>query len=721
MRHDEQADMMASMECSNEPGTFDRRQFLKTLGGGIFILFTVGQVDAQAAAGFGGGRGYPQDFNAYLRIGEDGRVTCFSGKVELGQGVVTSLAMMLAEELEVPLESVDMVMGDTAQCPPDMGTFGSMSTRFFGPAVRAAGAEARGVLLDLAAERLGAPRDQLVASAGVISVKDQSQKKVTYAELAQGKTIEKHLQTKPALKTPAEFKVMGKPVTRRDAVEKVTGKAQYAGDVRLEGMLYAAILRPPAHGAKMKSVDTAEAEKAEGAQVVRDGDLIAVLHKTPDGARKAFDKIKAEWDAPPAQCDDKTIFDYLMKTPPNGNVSARGGDVAEGEKLAAVKFEETYYNSYVAHAAIETHTALADVQADKATVWASTQGPFGIPGSVAPAVRIAPDKIRVYTPFVGGGFGGKTAAPQAVEAARLSKLVGKPVQVCWTRAEEFFFDTFRPASIIKIRSGITNAGEIAFWDYIVYYAGQRGSEHIYNIAHHRTAVHGEWGRGAGGGHPFSVGAWRAPANNSNTHARESQIDIMAAKAGIDPVEFRLKNLKDDRMIRVLKAAAEKFGWTAAKAPSGRGFGVACGIDAGTYVATLAEVAVDKATGKVQVKRVVAAQDMGTVVNPEGATIQMEGCITMGLGYALSEEVHFQGSRILDEDFSAYVLPRFSWLPKIETVLIKADDLTPQGGGEPAIVTMGGVVANAIFDATGARLHNMPMTPERVKQALAAHA
>jgi isoquinoline 1-oxidoreductase len=374
-------------------------------------------------------------------------------------------------------------------------------------------------------------------------------------------------------------------------------------------------------------------------------------------------------------------------------------------------------NSYVAHAPIETHTALAKVEGDKATVWASTQGPFGVQGQVARALGFSSENVRVITPFVGGGFGGKTSGPQAAEAARLAKLAGKPVQVAWSRAEEFFYDTFRPAAVVKIKSGITKSGKIALWDYDVYFAGSRGSQQFYNIPHHRTSTFGEWRGGGSSAHPFGTGPWRAPANNTNTFARESHIDIMASKAKMDPVEFRLKNLTDDRMSRVLKTAADKFGWTPSKAPSGRGLGVACGIDSGTYVAIIAEVEVDKRKGHVQVKRVVCAQDMGIVINPEGARLQMEGCITMGLGYALSEEIHFKGGKILDSNFDTYELPRFSWVPKIETVLVKAEDISPQGGGEPAIICMGGVIANAIYDAVGARLLQLPMTPERIKQSL----
>jgi nicotinate dehydrogenase subunit B len=697
----------------------NRREFLTWLSTGIVIFISLGDVaDAQETRRQRSGRpSGPSDFNAFLRIGEDGRVTCFTGKIEMGQGPITSLPQMLAEDLEVPLESVDIVMGDTALCPWDMGTHGSMTTRSFGPNLRAAAAEAKAVLLELAAESLKVPPTQLTAKDGVIFDQQNKEHRVTYAQLAKGQKIERHLTGKAALKEPASFNVMGKPQVRRDSLGKVTGKAQYAGDVRLPGMLYASILRPPAHGAKLKSAETDACKQIPGVQVVHEDDLVAVLHQFPDVAEAALAKIKAEFEVPEPTVDDKTIFDHLLKVAQEPRVGAHGGDLEEGTKLASKKFESTYLNSYVSHAAMETHTALAQIEGDKATVWASTQSPFGARDQIARALGFPPENVRVITPFVGGGFGGKSQSAQAVEAARLAKAVGKPVQVCRTREEEFFYDTFRPAAVVKIKSGVDGAGKIAFWDYEVFFAGERGASHFYSIPHHRTAASGR-GFGGEGPHPFGTGAWRAPGNNTNTFARESQIDLMAAAAGVDPVESRLQNLTDARMVRVLKAAAERFGWTPAKAPSKRGYGVACGIDAGSYVAAIAEAAVDPKKGTVQVKRVVCAQDMGLVVNPEGAKIQVEGCITMGLGYALSEEIHFQGGKVLDTNFDTYELPRFSWVPEIETVLVENKELPPQGGGEPAIILMGALVANAIHDATGARLFQCPMTPERVKAALA---
>ncbi len=698
----------------------NRREFLKrigVLGGGIIVYFSYGDpLSLAQPAPSEGRRGFaPDDFNAFLAIAADGRITCYTGKIEMGQGVITSLAQMAADELDAPFAAVRMVMGDTDLCPWDRGTWGSMTTRFFGPLLRQAAAEARAVLLELAAEALQVPLERLAAKNGVIFDKSRTGSRVTFAQLTKGKQIERHLKSKPPLKEAAQFNVMGQSFLRTDALEKVTGEAKYAGDIHLPGMLYARIFRPPAHGAKLKRVDISGAKKVEGALVVQEGDLIAVLHKFPDEADKALARIRVQFDLPKTGLDDKNIFDHLLDVAPEGSIVGEGGYLETGRKLSTEVFEETYLNSYVDHAPIGTHSALAEVSKGKATVWASTQTPFGVKEQVAAALGLPSDRVRVKPAFLGGGFGGKSASAQAVEAARLAKRTGRPVQVAWSRSEEFFYDTFRPAAVVKIRSGMDGDGHMVLWDYEVCFAGSDGAQQFYHVPHHRERSRGSW-RGASGYHPFGTGPWRAPGTNTNSFARESQMDIMAAWAGMDPLDFRLKHLRDNRMRRVLKAAAKAFGWKPLKAPSGQGYGMACGIRSGAYVATLAEVEVEKSTGRVQVKRIVHAQDMGLVINPQGATLQIEGCVTMGLGYALTEEVHFKDGEIRDLNFDTYEIPRFSWLPEIETVLIE-EDSAPQGGGEPAIVCMGAVIANAVFDATGARLYQLPMTPERIRQAM----
>jgi nicotinate dehydrogenase subunit B len=705
------------------PGTgsaLERRQFLKLAGGGLVVFFAVGDGLALQEGARGGG--YPDDPNAYLKVGPDGRVTCFTGKIEMGQGIITSLAMMLAEELDVPLEAVDMVMGDTALCPYDAGTFGSRSTKYFGPPMRQAAAEARGVLVRLAAARLGAAEEELATKDGTVYIAKRTLKKATYAELIGGKKIEVRLEKKPPIKPYSKHAVAGKPTLRTDGRAKVTGEAKFTGDIRLPGMFYAAILRPPAHGAKLKSADTAAAEKVPGARVVRDGDLVAVLHEKPDVAAETLTLVEAEFEPSESKLDNATIFAHLKAAAPRAEVVVEAGNLDEGAKRAIKSVEKSYFAHYVAHAPSEPHTAVAQVEGDRATVWASTQSPFRAQGEVAQTLGLPTANVRVITPFVGCGFGGKNQGGQIVEAVRLAKLAGKPVQVAWTRKEEFFNDTFRPAAVYDIRAGLDGENRIVFWDYKNYHAGSRSSQPVYDILHKRVLSFGGGFGGGGAGavpaHPFGTGAWRGPGSNTNIFATESHIDIMAETAGMSPLEFRLKNLADARMKKVVGAAADKFGRTFAKAPTGRGYGIAITDYLGSYVATMAEVEVDKEKGAVRVLRVVCAQDTGEVINPEGARMQIEGCITMGLGYCLTEEIRFKDGRVLDENFDTYEIPRFSWLPKIEVVLVDNPEMAPQGCGEPAVTVMGAVVANAIYDAIGVRMHTLPMTPARILQALA---
>jgi isoquinoline 1-oxidoreductase len=695
----------------------DRRDFLGLVGGGIVVLFGLNPSAPSTAAER---PGYPSDFHAYLAIGANGRVTVFSGKIEMGQGVMTSLAQMAAEELGVDLASIDMVLGDTDKCPWDMGTFGSMSTRFFGPALRAAAAKARAVVTTLAAAKLGVPADRLLIENGMASVAGEPTRRVSFAELSDGVRIAETVTQAAVLRSAADFTVMGRSPKRLDGIEKVTGSAKYAADIRLPGMLYARLLRPPVHGAVLTQADTSAAEKLPGVLVIKRDDLVAVLHADPEAAASALAQIHADWQQPEATLNQDTIFEHLLAHAGAPTQVAAKGNLATAP--AAKPFETVFQKGYVAHAPIEPRAAIADVRPDGATVWASTQTPFPTRDGIAAALGFDPKLVRLITPFVGGGFGGKSAGGQAVEAARLSQICGKPVQVERTRAEEFFYDTFDPAAVVKISSALDRDGRISRWDYQVFAAGERGATTFYDIPNLRILSAG--GMSYGGAppvkdlHPFAVGPWRAPGANMNVFATESQIDIMAAAAGVDPMAFRLKHLGDIRMRGVLQAAADAFGWRPAAGPSGRGHGIALSSDAGSFVATMAEVKVDKASGKVTVVRMVCAQDMGIIVNPEGARMQIEGGLTMGLGYALTEEVRFQGGEVLDQNFDSYHLPRFSAVPRIEAVLVRNNELAPQGCGEPAITTAGAVIANAVFDATGARMLRLPMTPKRVAAAIA---
>jgi len=382
-------------------GGISRRSLFKVLGGGIVVFIGLDPLTTRAQDA---GRIYPEDFNAYLVIGENGRVTVFSGKIEMGQGVLTSQAQMVAEELGVELAAIDMVLGDTDQCPWDMGTFGSLTTRMFGPALRAAAAQARQTLLALGSAKLEVPVAELVAKGGVVSVAAQPGHQVSYGALSKGARIAKVLDEKALLRSVSEFRVMGSSPKRLDAVEKVTGAAKYAADIRLPGMLYACVLRAPMHGATLTHLDTAEAEKPDGVTVVRQADLVAALHADPQQAALAIGRIKADWSTPAAKVDTQSIFDYIAANSGEPRSVAARGDAAGARVNAASAarlFESRYTKGYVAHAAIEPHAALAEISNGRATVWASTQTPLPTRDHIAKALQFETKNVRVITPFLG--------------------------------------------------------------------------------------------------------------------------------------------------------------------------------------------------------------------------------------------------------------------------------------------------------------------------------
>jgi isoquinoline 1-oxidoreductase len=686
-----------------------RRSFLKVSGCGIFIFMSTGMSSAFDLKQRG--RGYPADLNAYLKIGDDGRVSLYCSKIEMGQGIITSMAQMLAEELDVSLDSIDMVMGDTRLCPWDSGTTGSRSTKYYGPPLRKAGAEARAILLQMASEKLNVEIERLIVKNGIVSDKQNSNRQVTYAELTKGNKIEQHISDVP-IKLVSEHTVSGKPIRRMDAMAKVKGEAKYTSDIKLRGMLYAKVLRPPSHDAILETVDVSDASKVKGAIVIKEDDLIAVLHENPDLAAKALDQVSVKWKETVSDLDNNSIFDHLKKSAGDGRVHVEQGNLSEGYETSDQLIESEFYNHYVAHAPSEPYAVLAHAENEKVTIWASTQAPFRVRSTAAETLNIEEDQVHVITPFLGCGLGGKKSGRQITEAVKLSKISGHPVQLAWTRQEEFFYDTFRPAAVVQLKSGLDSKGLITSWGCDILFTGSRSSEPIYNIPNFMVKTSGD--RDA---HPFGTGAWRGPGSNTNVFAMESHTDILAQVAGMDPLSFRMKNLTDDRMIRVLEAAAEKFGREISKGPSGSGYGISCTNYLNSYVATIAEVSVKRSSGQVKVDRVVCAQDMGEIINPQGAKLQIEGGITMGLSAALSEEIKFTGGKIHSRNYNSYEITKFSKAPKVDIVLIDNPDLAPQGCGEPAITTVGAAIANAIFDAVGARLYTLPMTPERILAAM----
>jgi len=688
---------------------FSRRDFLKISGNGVFIFFIAGAFGAVPLQQRG--RTYPTDFNAYLKIGDDGRVSLYCSKIEMGQGIITSMAQMLAEELDVGLDSIDMVMGDTMLCPWDGGTTGSRSTKYYGPPLRRAGAEARAILLQMASEQLNISAEHLLVKNGVVSDRSNATNKVSYAELVKGKQIDRHISDVP-IKSISEHTVSGTPTMRTDARLKVTGEAKFTCDIVLPDMLHAKVLRPPSHDATLASVDISKARNIVGVIVIQEDDLIAVLHEKPGLAAYALALVTTKWDVPEPKVDNHSLFDHLKKSAPDGRVYDEKGSLPEGHAAAKQRVESEFYNHYVAHAPMEPYTVLAHVEDEQVTVWASTQAPFRVRGTVAGTLDIPEENVRVITPFVGGGFGGKKSGQQINEAVKLSKLTGRPVQLAWTRKEEFFYDAFRPAAVVQLESGLNTEGHITFWECDILFTGSRSSEPIYNIPHFSVKT-----RNSRSVHPFGTGAWRGPGSNTNVFAMESHTDILAQAAGMDPLSFRMNNLSDERMIRVLNAAADKFGHNFTKSPSGLGYGISCTNYLNTYVATIAKVSVNKSSGMVKVEHLVCAQDMGEIINPQGAKLQIEGGITMGLSAALSEEIEFSSGRIQTENFDSYQITRFADAPPIDIILIDNPDIPPQGCGEPAITTVGAALANAIFDAVGARVYTLPMTPERIFAAM----
>jgi nicotinate dehydrogenase subunit B len=642
----------------------------------------------------------------WLHIGPDSRVTVFAGKVEYGQGIRTGLAIEVADELRVSLDDVTVVLSDTDLVPWDMGTFGSQSTARVGLQLRKAAATAREALLELAANRFDLPVSDLVASDGHIAPRHDPARRVSYGELVAGQELSRDIVDDAPLTPESEFTVMGRPQTRVDAVDRVTGRTKYSQDVLLPGMLYARIVRPPSFGATLVDADVTVAERMPGvAAVIREGNLLAVLAENDEQAELATRVIRAQWEEKAGQPSRFDMPQLLLESAHDPVTVQDVGDVDAGFRSADHILESTYYVPYVSNAPMEPKAAVAVWEGDRLTVWAGTQRPFGVRSELAQHFGVPETNVHVITPDVGGGFGSKSYYPVALEAARLARSAGRPVRVAWTRFEEMAWSTFRPAALIQVRSGFKSDGTIVAWEFRANHAGERpnigrrGSESPYDIPNTRVVV-------SAAESPLRSGSYRSLGGAVNHFAREAHIDEIAAATGVDPGELRLRHLSHSRFRRVLETAMERFGWQPAKAPSGRGFGLGIGLDVGSYVALCLEARVQGS--EVKVSRVVSALDCGLVVNPEGARNQMEGAIVMGLGTALYEAVEFENGRLLNAGFARYRVPRINDAPQIEVHLV-GDATTPStGAGEPGIVPMAAALSNAVFDATGQRIRELPL-------------
>jgi CO/xanthine dehydrogenase Mo-binding subunit len=698
--------------------SLDRRRFLRVFGGGLLVAVAAPEAAAFAQESGRSARGsqeLPKELSAWLAIDAEGRVTVFTGKVEVGQNIRTSLTQQVAEELRVGMNVIRMVMGDTDLCPWDAGTFGSRTTPTMGPQMRLVAATAREALVDLAAARWRTLRTNLSAANGRV-VDPSSNRFATYGELTKG---EKLVRTLPAdaasvpMLSAERWQVAGTRAPKIDGRDFVTGSHEYPSDIRRPNMLEGKILRAPAFEASLVSLDPKKAEALPGVKVVRDGDFVGVVAPDLYTAERAVEALaaQAKWKETPVQPSNATIFEYFRKNADAGSPSDRSephvvGSVEQGLASADVTLTQSYTVQYIAHAPLEPRAAVAEWSpaGDKVTVWTGSQRPFAVRDEVASALRVPNESVRVLIPDVGSAYGGKHTGDAAVEAARLAKAAGKPVKVVWTREEEFTWAYLRPGGLIEIKSGAKKDGTLVAWECHNYNSGPAGIATPYDVANQKIQYHPVQS-------PLRQGSYRALAATANHFARESHMDELARELAMDPLAFRMKNLSDPRLKAVFQAAADKFGWTKRQAAPGRGFGIAGGNEKGGYIALCAEVQVDAekpSSGRVHIRRIAAAFECGAIVNPNGLRNQVEGAIIQGIGGALFEAIRFENGRLLNPHFAQYRLPRFPDVPPIELGLLDRTDLPSAGAGECPIVALAPAVANGIFEATGQRRRGLPL-------------
>jgi isoquinoline 1-oxidoreductase len=538
------------------------------------------------------------------------------------------------------------------------------------------------MLLDLAAEQWKADRSALSIAGGKVTSGSRS---AGFGELTRGQKLTRTISTAAAVTPTFEWKVMGAPVPKLDGRAFVTGKHRYATDLKLPGMLYGKVLRPPAYGATLVSVDIRAAQALPGVKVVRDGEFTGVAAPDSDLAEKGLAALRAEWKTIP-QPSSRDLFRDLRNT-------AAASNLPQPQAIYTV--------AYIAHVPLEPRAAVAEWKDGKLTVWTGTQRPFGVRSELASAFNLGEDRVRVIMPDTGSGYGGKHTGEAALDAARLAKAAGAPVKVVWTREEEFTWAYLRPAGVIEISAAAAEDGAITSWEFHNFNSGSSAIRSPYHVPGQRSEYHQSKS-------PLRQGSYRGLAATANHFARECYMDELAHSLKMDPLEFRLKNARDERLRAVIDAAAGRFGWKARK----KGSGIAAGFEKGGYVATCAEVRVEP-SGQVRVVRLVTAFECGAVVNPDHLRNQIEGGVLMGIGGALFEQVGFENGKLLNGRLSRYRVPRFTDLPVIETVLVNRKDLPSAGAGETPIVGVAPAIGNAIFDATGKRIRSMPLAPHGI--------
>ena len=732
---------------------FNRRQFTAGLGA-IVVAFSL---DPRHAAGqepprLPGSLQTNRKLDGWLRINADGTATVFTGKVELGQGILTALAQIAAEELDLPLARIKMISGDTGQTPNEGQTAGSQSVENSGTALRMAGAEVRAILIELAAKRLGAAADQLAISDGVIAAPDG--RKVGYGELAASVDLNREATAKATPKPPASHKIVGKSIQRFDIPAKVTGGMAFVQDMRLPGMVHGRVVRPPRYGSKLDSVDEAAARAIKGVlAVVRDGSFLGVVAEREEQAVKARDALikSAKWTPGPELPDPARIFEVIKLLP---SKDATIG-VKQGPVLASARvLEAVYTKPYMAHGSIGPSCALAELKDGKMTVWTHSQGVFPLRGELVKALKMPANAIRCVHAEGSGCYGHNGADDVAVDAALLARAVpGRPVRLQWMRDDEFKWEPYGAAMVMRAKAALGSDGKIADWEYELWSnthstrpastngtnvlaawylaepqamgpptsppqpagGGDRNSIPLYDFPNQRVMHHFVQDM------PIRVSALRTLGAYANVFALESFMDELAAAAGADPVAFRLAHMKDPRARAVIEAVAKKAAWKEGEKGDGirgRGIGFSKYKNLACYVAVIADVEVDRATGVVRVPRAYAAVDSGLIINPDGLSAQIEGGIVQSVSWTLKEEVRFDKNGILALDFATYPILTMPEAPKVEIELINRPTERPLGSGEGSQGPAVAAVANAFAHATGRRVRDLPFHPARVKAVLA---
>jgi nicotinate dehydrogenase subunit B len=759
---------------------FSRRDFLKT-SGALIVSFGAQRT---AAAQFGSApiAGSPSgnQLDSWIAIAADGSVTAYTGKEELGQGISTAQTQLIAEELSVPLERVTLIYCDTALTPDQAYTSGSQShpANFNHSNLAQAGATARQALLRLASQRLQIPPDQLLARDGVIRAGTDPARLVSYGDLIGGRKFNLVLDPKAPRKPYGEWTILGRPVPQRDLPALVTGQFEFVHNVRLPGMLHGRVVRPPVVGATVMSVDESSVRQVPGlVKVVVKNNFVGVVAEKPWQAVQAANKLKVTWSAGAGLPRHADFYEYVRRQPSRDNLLVDSKDVEEKLGQAATVLKATYLYPYQMHGSVGSSCAVADVEADRATLWSATQGVWYQKTTSAILLGLNSENVHVIFRRGSGCYGLNGADTVTYDAALLSQAVGKPVRVQLTRADEMAWENYGNAFVIDLRAGLDAQGNIIAWDHESWspgYGNRPGTGTPGNVItgllagfqpdaftprpaaepraynNNSNAIPSYFagyvaGKRGGTGtvrserallrnvkSPFWTGPLRSPARLQNTFAHESFMDELAARAQADPVEYRLRHLTHARLAAVVNEAAKAAHWErrpSPKGPSGKtgialGRGMACVAYEGDngYSALVAEVQVNQDTGQVAVKRFVCTADCGPISNPDGLRNQVEGGALQGMSRALMEEVTWDDQKVTSIDWRSYhTLPLGFDVPEIESVLLNRPDEEATGAGELSITVTAAAIGNAIFDATGVRLRQVPFTPERVKAALEARA